>query len=119
MESIEKRLLELSKKTINEAIEDKSFTLEDFAVFGDIVNEILSIQYKSLKPYLITWHINKWEYLSEFIYDALEILGYQFIGNMDLSERKYSFDCNDIYYDKLFRYKNIECDYSYHLKIED
>lgn len=112
-------LLELAKKSIIEAMEGNEFELHDFSYFGDIANLINKIDEKEFKPYLITWRINMWEGHCNFLYNAMELLGYEFIGNMDMSDDEYKFECEDVFYDKLFKFTGRKTDYSNHMNIDD
>jgi hypothetical protein len=77
------------------------------------VEEVNSIE---LKPHLIIWNLNKWMPIREYIEEALELIGYEYIGNMDTNEYKFEFE--NEYHDILFRFKESNCDYTKTLKLD-
>jgi hypothetical protein len=113
----EEQFLGLAKKTMTEAMREGDFEIYDFSRFATILDELLKINELKLKPYIIIWNKNVWHVFANYIDTILEHLGYEYIGNMDLSDDEYNFKCDDIYHDILYRYKSKNCDYNNTLKI--
>lgn len=111
-------LLDISKETMKRAQEQDDFSIEDYSIFGSIVEKLEEINDLDMKPHLIIWNLNVWNVFYDHIVSALEQIGYEYVGNMDLNESEYNFDCSDEVYDKLFRYKDKKCDYTNTLRIK-
>jgi hypothetical protein len=115
-EEIEGALTNLSRKIMGEMLKD-DFEMSDINTWSYAISEIEKIEECKLKPYLIQWNLNVWAPIREFIESALEILGYEYVGNMDTDE--YKFECEDDLREILFRYKGNNCDYTQTLKLEN
>jgi hypothetical protein len=118
---MEQALLELAKKKFNEAQKESDFEMYDFGHFASYVKEIEKIESMKLKPYLIKWNMNMWHPYFDFVDSALEILGYEYIGKMDMNDEsdQYKFEYKDINYDTLYRYKDKNADYTKIYKVEE
>ena len=117
---MEQTLLDITKKVFIDAQNDNDFELHDYGLFSNLVDEIEKIESMKLKPHLIRWHMNMWQPYSEYIDTALEFLGYEYVGRMDIHDENddYKFIYNDFTYDTLYRYKDKNCDYTNTLIID-
>lgn len=107
---------ELAIKTM-EMMKEDDFETSDIQTFSDAIELIDEINKLELKPYLIQWELNMWQPIRAYIEDALELIGYEYIGNMDLNEG-YLFDCENEAHEILFRFKDKNCDYTNVLKFD-
>jgi hypothetical protein len=111
---MEQTLLDLTKQIFNEAHSDSDFDLNDYGLFSNLVDEIEKIESMKLKPHLIKWHMNMWEHHRNYVESALELLGYEYVGKMDIcdDENQFKFEYSDFEYDTLFRFKGKNADYT-------
>lgn len=88
----------------------------DFREFYDYVEKYSEIDISEVKPYLVIIHGNMWEVFHDLMDDAMEYLGYEYIGRMGSDfqddDKKYIFKCEDETYDMLFRLKSPYADYT-------
>lgn len=114
-----KTLLNIAKDCMMNAQNNIDFELEDYAVFSEITEQLQDIEKRQLKPYLVIWNINHWEYQEEYITSALLHFGYEYVGNMDNADGQYIFNNNDIFQDRLWRFKDKNCDYTTILRLNN
>lgn len=113
-------------KTLNELIQEAMVKMtkteemhnDDVQNLASAIKKIESIRDEELKPYLIVWNLNVWNPIREFIEDALELIGYEDVGNMDMSDDEYKFESEEIYHEILFRHREKNCDYTNTLRLK-
>lgn len=107
-----KPLLTIAKDCMKDAQHSTDWTIDDYTIFGEITEMLKSIENRKVKPHLVIWQLNTFEHHEEYIFSALINFGYEFVGNIDNSDGEYIFANDDIFYDKLFRFKSNKCDYT-------
>jgi len=112
MKNFENEMKNLLSKTLENFSSSAEFEPTDIHTLSKAIRDIESIQNMNVKPYLIKWDLNIWFPIFDYIINALELLGYEYIGSMD-STTGYIFENeNNFSHEILFRFKNLNCDYS-------
>lgn len=108
----ETELTAIVKKTVKAMVEDSDFDYGDILELSGMLKEITQLNHYDMKPHLVIWNINSWEHISNFIFDAMEEIGYEWVGTKDSDGEKFNFEYQDIFYSHLFRFKDKYCDYT-------
>lgn len=108
----ETELTAIVKKSVKAMVEDSEFDYGDLMEFASMLEEINTINQFELKPHLVIWHINRWEHIGNFIFYAMEEIGYEWVGTKDSVGEKFNFEYQDYFYSHLFRFKDKYCDYT-------
>ncbi|MER2006330.1 MAG: hypothetical protein ABS939_02660 [Psychrobacillus sp.] len=113
-------LLEIAKKHMIKMQNTLDFELSDYSLFGSYVRNLEELDDASVKPHLVIIYENMWGYMSEFVSEAMETLGYEYVGRMGKEHREendtFIFECEDSEYDSLYRLKDNNADYTKILK---